>query len=199
MTMGIATARAELSARAVHAVVIGGSAGGIDALRVVLPALSRARPVAVLVALHVTPDLRTDRWSLVFSGCEWPVREAEDKERAQPGTVYVAPADYHLLVDRSGTLSLSADPGVNHSRPSIDVLLESAAWAFGPKVLGIVLSGANADGAEGLREIYAAGGLCWVQSPDDSAATLMPRAALQAVPSARILTVAEMVDAIRSS
>jgi two-component system chemotaxis response regulator CheB len=181
------------------AIAIGGSAGGIDALRIVLPALSRSSPVVVLVVLHVTADMRADRWSLVFSGCEWRVREAEDKERAEPGTVYIAPADYHLLVDRSGILSLSADAAVNHSRPSIDVLLESAAWAFGSKLLGVVLSGASSDGAEGLREIQRAGGLCWVQSPDDAAATLMPRAALQTVPSARVLTAKEMAEAIGSA
>lgn len=197
--MSVTAARQELAAAAPQAIAIGGSAGGIDALRVVLPALARAKPVVVLVALHINADMRQDRWALVFAGCSWTVREAEDKERAEPGTVYVAPADYHLLVDREGTLSLSADAAVNHSRPSIDVLLESAAWAYGSKVLGVVLSGANSDGAEGLREIHDRGGPCWVQSPDDAAASFMPRAALLAVPSARILTAEEMAHAIGSA
>jgi two-component system chemotaxis response regulator CheB len=198
MTTSMTAARDELAAIGPRAIAIGGSAGGIDALRIVLPALSRRDPVIVLVALHVAAEMRADRWGLVFADCQWPVREAEDKEVAQAGTVYVAPADYHLLVDRAGTLSLSADAPVNHSRPSIDVLLESAAWAFGSKLLGVVLSGANSDGAEGLREIHAARGVCWVQSPDDAAASFMPRAALQAVPDARILTAREMADAIGS-
>jgi len=126
------------------------------------------------------------------------VLEAEDKDLAEAGNVYVAPPDYHLLVDEGGQLSLSADERVNLARPSIDVLFESAAWAFGGALFGVVLSGANADGAAGLAAIRAGGGGCWVQAPETAAAVAMPRAALNAVPDALVLTLAEMADALRA-
>jgi two-component system chemotaxis response regulator CheB len=179
------------------AIAIGGSAGGIEALRTLLPALPPTLDVPVFVALHLKADAREDRWPRVFADCAVKVKEAEDKEIAEPGTVYFAPADYHLLVDSDGTMSLSTDPRVHASRPSIDVLLESAAWAYGQKLLGIVLSGANADGASGLREVCDAGGTCWVQTPEEAVAPIMPRSALRAVPEARALGTVAMAGALR--
>ena len=175
--------------------MIGGSAGSIDALRTLIPAL--AGDVPILVVVHIAPDLRGD-WSKVFPSSKLVVREAEDKEVAVPGTLFFAPPDYHLLVDTEGTLSLSVEPPVHHARPAIDVLFESAAWAYRERLLGVVLSGANADGADGLAEIHRAGGLCWVQSPASSPTPTMPRAALQAVPEARALTLDEMAEAFRA-
>jgi two-component system, chemotaxis family, protein-glutamate methylesterase/glutaminase len=134
---------------------------------------------------------------MVFPNSAEPVFEAEDKDLAEPGSVYVAPPDYHLLVDVGGRLSLSSDERVNLARPSIDVLFESAAWSFGAAVLGIVLSGANADGAAGLAAIRARGGSCWVQTPETAVAMAMPRAALDAVPDAQVLALTEMADALR--
>jgi two-component system, chemotaxis family, protein-glutamate methylesterase/glutaminase len=185
-----------LRERPLRAIVIGASAGGIEAVTVLLAALPRPLSVPVLVVLHVAAGSRIE-WQLVFGGSTAPVFEAEDKERAEAGSVYVAPPDYHLLVDQSGQLSLSADERVNLARPSIDVLFESAAWSFGGSVLGVVLSGANADGAAGLAAIRARGGRCWVQAPETAVATAMPRAALDAVPDALILTLLQMADALR--
>lgn len=187
----------DLQTRPLKALVLGGSAGGIDALRTLLPTLPAGLAVPVCVVLHIAADAKT-AWPSVFSECALPVVEAEDKQQAQAGYVYVAPADYHLLIDAQGTLSLSLDPPVNLSRPAIDVLFESAAWAFGANLLGVVLSGANADGAAGLRAIADAGGLCWVQAPQAARATAMPKAALAAVPEARAATLAEMAAAFSS-
>jgi len=184
----------ELNAHAPRAIVIGGSAGSIDALRTLVPVL--AGDVPVLVVVHIATDAKSD-WSKVFPSSTLVLREAEDKEVAVPGTLFFAPPDYHLLVDAEGTLSLSVEPPVHHSRPAIDVLFEAAAWAYRERLLGIVLSGANADGADGLAAIHRAGGLCWVQSPESSPAPTMPRAALLAVPKARALTLDEMAEAFR--
>jgi two-component system chemotaxis response regulator CheB len=180
-----------------RAIVIGGSTGGIEAVTVLLAALPRPLSVPVLVVLHIAAGSRTE-WGMVFRDSTAPVFEAEDKDMAEPGKVYVAPPDYHLLVDVSLTLSLSADERVNLARPSIDVLFESAAWSFDGALLGIVLSGANRDGAAGLAAIRARGGGCWIQAPDAAVATEMPRAAWSAVPDAHVLTLAEMADALRA-
>jgi two-component system chemotaxis response regulator CheB len=183
--------------RRLRAIVIGASAGGIEALSVLFAALPTPLSVPVLVALHIAAGSRT-QWQMVFRSATAPVLEAEDKDLAGAGNVYVAPPDYHLLVDDGGRLSLSADERVNLARPSIDVLFESAAWSFGRDLLGIVLSGANADGAAGLAAIRASGGGCWVQAPETAAAVAMPRAALNAVPDALVLTLPEMADALRA-
>jgi two-component system chemotaxis response regulator CheB len=175
--------------------VIGASAGGIEAVTGLLAALPRPLIVPVLVVLHIAAGSRT-QWPLVFRSSSAPVHEAEDKDMAEPGHVYVAPPDYHLLVDESSRLCLSADERVNHARPSIDVLFESAAWSFGAALLGVVLSGANSDGAAGLAAIRERGGSCWVQAPETAVATAMPRAAIEAVPDALVLSLGEMADAL---
>lgn len=187
----------ELELRAPRAILIGGSAGGVEAVRALLPSLPMSLQAPVLVVLHLAPDTRTN-WSVIFSHCKLPVEEAEDKARARPGVVYVAPSDYHLLIDRGGVFSFSVDPPVNLSRPSIDVLFESAAWAYAERTLGILLTGANDDGAAGLAAIHAAGGLAWVQSPDTAAIATMPRAGLRAVPRARSLAIPEMARIFQS-
>jgi len=187
----------ELRARPPRAVVIGGSAGGVEALRVLLPALPGGSGVPALVVLHVSADAR-NVWALLFERSAAVVREAEDKDVALPGNVYIAPPNYHLLVDGAGHLSLSIDARVRFARPSIDVLFESAAWAFRDRLLGIVLSGANDDGASGLAAIARAGGHTWVQTPDTATASLMPRSALEAVPAARVLGLGDMVHIFQS-
>jgi two-component system chemotaxis response regulator CheB len=185
------------SARSLRAIVIGGSAGGIEALSGLLSALPRPLLVPVLVVVHLGAGTKP-QWPLVFPASTAPVREAEDKDVAEAGHVFIAPPDYHMLVDAAGTLNLSADERVNLARPSVDVLFESAAWAFGASVLGVVLTGANADGAAGLAAIRAGGGRCWVQSPETAAAVAMPRAAISAVPDAEVLSLREMADALRA-
>jgi two-component system chemotaxis response regulator CheB len=171
-----------------HAVVIGASAGAVEALSVLLPMLPAGSIVPVFIVVHV-PGQQPSRLVDVFARkCQVPVKEAEDKEPIAPGKVYFAPADYHMLLEQDGTLALSLDPPVNFSRPSIDVLFESAADLFGPRLLGLVLTGASSDGAAGLRAIVAAGGTAWCESPETARAAMMPRAALAACPEARALS-----------
>lgn len=164
---------------------IGASWGGLRALQTVLAALPAALPAAVVVAQHRSAhdDLLA---GLLDRTTELAVRDAEDKDPLVAGEVLVAPADYHLLVDGEA-VALSVDEPVGYSRPSIDVLFESAAEARGELVVGVVLTGANADGAEGLRAIRDRGGACVVQDPADAERGEMPRAALAAVPDAVVL------------
>jgi two-component system chemotaxis response regulator CheB len=130
--------------------------------------------------------------------CALPVRDAADKEPVTPGTVYIAVPDYHLLVERERGLALSADDSVNHSRPSIDVLFESVAEVYGPAAAGIVLTGANEDGAAGLQSIAAAGGHPWVQDPATAEVAVMPAEALRRVPSSRVLALPAMLHALQT-
>lgn len=179
-------------------IVIGASAGGVDALRVLFAAMPASLPAPVVVVLHIGNDARWD-WSRVFPGCQLQVREAEDRDVVSAGSIYIAPADYHLLLDRTGELSLSVDEPVHFARPSIDVCFESAAWAMGGGVLGILLSGANADGAAGLAAIERGGGTCWVQAPETAFMDVMPRAGLQAAPLSRSLSLQQMSEAFHAS
>ena len=161
------------------AIVIGGSAGSIEALSVILAALPASLRASVLVVLHLPRD-RPSLLSNIFQGrCAVPLREAQDKEPIEAGTVYFAPPDYHLLVDAGPALALSVDAPVHYSRPSIDVLFESAADVYAHQLIGIVLSGANQDGARGLAAVQAHGGLCLVQDPASAAMRTMPEAAQQ--------------------
>lgn len=177
-----------------RAVVIGASAGAIQALQEILPALPADFALPILIVVHVPADRNNILAPLFDRQCQMTVREAEDKEPALGGVIYFAPPGYHLLVEAEGTLSLSSDEEVLYSRPSIDVLFESAADAYGAAVIGIILTGANCDGAKGLKAIAAAGGTALVQDPGTAYANAMPRAALAECASARAMSFAEIVN-----
>jgi len=174
-----------MSADRAEAIVIGASAGAIQALSRILPALPADYPIPVLVVVHVPADRSDLLAPLLQARCRVVVKEAEDKEPILPGVVYFGPSDYHLLVDMSHTISLSADEPVLYSRPSIDVLFESAADAYGSGLVGVILTGANEDGAAGLRAVAAAGGAVLVEYPETAFAPTMPAAALALSPQAR--------------
>jgi two-component system chemotaxis response regulator CheB len=171
-----------------EAVVIGASAGALEALSVILPALPHGFLLPVMVVVHVPPDKRSILPELFQAKCRLPVRETEDKESISGGTIYFAPPDYHLLVEVDQSLSLSSDEPVLFSRPSIDVLFESAADAYGAALIGIVLTGANRDGAQGMRAIVEAGGIALVQNPESAFASTMPEAAIEMCPNARVMS-----------
>jgi two-component system chemotaxis response regulator CheB len=177
----------------IRAIAIGASAGAVQALLRILPALPADFPLAILIVVHVPPDRSNALVSLFQSKSLLPVREAEDKERLAAGTIYFAPSDYHLLVEADYSLALSWDEPVNHSRPAIDVLLETAADAFGPALTGIVLTGANHDGAAGLAAIAAAGGVAIVQNFTEAQVATMPQAAFAACPSALVMTLDDII------
>lgn len=193
---GVAVSDDAVLAGDVAALAIGASAGGVEAISTLLQALPSRLGAAVLVVLHLPRDRQSLLPGLFQAKCALPVREAEDKEPVLPGRVYVAPPDYHLLVDAGPSLSLSVDPPVNWSRPSIDVLFESAADVYGQRLVGVVLTGANDDGAGGAAKIAAAGGRVLVQAPEGALSPTMPEAALRRVPSARPMTLAQMAALI---
>ncbi|PYE23498.1 two-component system chemotaxis response regulator CheB [Rhizobium sp. PP-F2F-G20b] len=170
-----------------QAVVIGASAGALEALTIILPALPADFPVPIMLVVHIPGDKRSVLAELFQAKCRIRVMEVEDKEPLAGGTAYFAPPNYHLLVEGNRTLSLSSDEPVMFSRPSIDVLFESAADAFGAALVGIVLTGANHDGARGLRAISNAGGHAVVQDPATAFAAAMPEGAIARCPEARVL------------
>jgi two-component system chemotaxis response regulator CheB len=171
-------------------IAVGASWGGLKALRAIVHGLPPHFRVPIAFIQHRSKesaalrDLLQDCTSLI-------VCEVDDKQPIMGGYVYLAPADYHLLVD-GDVFSLSVDEPVRYSRPSIDVFFESLAERFGAGAVGVVLTGANADGAEGLRQIAARGGLAIVQDPRTAECPIMPRAALKAVPTARTLPLERM-------
>ena len=173
-------------------VVIGSSWGGLAALQVVLAALPPEFGAAVVVAQHrAARSDDTLLCSLLDHATPLPVRDADDKEELAPGVVLVAPPDYHTLVE-PGSIALSCDEPVRFSRPSIDVLFESAADAYADRVIGIILTGSNADGAVGLARVRQRGGLAWVEDPEHAERPEMPRAALDAVPGAQAMPLADI-------
>jgi two-component system chemotaxis response regulator CheB len=171
-------------------IAVGASWGGLNALRAIAHGLPAHFPVPITFVQHrgkesaALRELLQDSTSLI-------VCEVEDKQPIMGGYIYLAPADYHLLVDEDG-FSLSVDEPVRYSRPSIDVFFESVADRFGSKAAGVVLTGANEDGAKGLRQIVACGGVAIVQDPRTAESPIMPRAALRAVPNARSLSLERM-------
>jgi two-component system, chemotaxis family, protein-glutamate methylesterase/glutaminase len=181
-----------MTRRAFQAVAMGASAGALDALSIVLGKLPQSFPLPLLIVTHLPPDKDSILSSLLAAKCQIAVREAEDKEPILAGVAFIAPPDYHLLVEKDGRLSLSSDEPVQYSRPSIDVLFESAADAYGEALIGIILTGANDDGARGLRAIADAGGVVLVQRVDLAYASAMPRAALAACSTAREMTLEEI-------
>ncbi|AIN58990.1 chemotaxis protein CheB [Pseudomonas soli] len=162
----------------VRAIVIGASAGGVSALFSVLGALPGDFAIPVLCVLHLPDDRHSQLAEVLQRRLRRPVREALDKARIEPGLIYVAGPGYHLSVERDFSLSLSQEEPVHFSRPAIDFLFESAADAYGSELLGVLLTGANEDGAQGLLRIKQSGGRTVVQDPREAQVALMPEAAL---------------------
>jgi two-component system chemotaxis response regulator CheB len=181
------------SRHAVEAVVIGASAGGVHALLALLSGLPERFSLPIIAVLHL-PQERDSRLANVFQQrLGMAVREAADKEPIAPSTLYFAGSGYHLSVEMDRTFSLSCEEPVNYSRPSIDVLMESAADAYGTGLAGLLLTGANFDGAAGLARIKQRGGLTAVQDPAEAQVATMPRAAIRKLKPNLILT----LDGIR--
>ncbi|HMI91037.1 MAG TPA: chemotaxis protein CheB [Polyangiales bacterium] len=163
----------------IAAIAMGGSAGAFEALARILPALPAEFPLPIALVLHIPADKPSRVPAVLAAKCALRVKEAEDKEPLAPATLYVAAPGYHLLVERTRCLAFSVDEPVRFSRPSIDVLFESAADAYGPALVGVLLSGASEDGARGLACIKRAGGTAVVQSPESASSTAMPLAGLR--------------------
>lgn len=179
-------------------ITIGGSAGSLTVLLQLLPLLSTNLITPMLFVLHRKETDDYTLAALLSSKTDKTVKEAEEKEQIKPHTIYLAPVDYHLLIEKEQTFSLDFSEKINYSRPSIDVSFESAAAVFKERLLGIILSGANADGAAGLSAIKAHGGYTIVQDPDTAEVAVMPQKALEVRKADAIMTVEEMAGLINS-
>ena len=171
----------------IDAIVIGTSAGGVEALARLLPPIPATLAAAMLIVVHVPrerPSLLTD---IFRAKCKLHVEEAVDKAQIKPGCIYFAPPDYHMLVDSGPQIALSVDDVVQYSRPSIDVLFESAADVYGTRLRGVLLTGGNEDGAAGMAYIAQCGGSTIVQEPAEALAPTMPDGALKAMHPTHVL------------
>lgn len=177
-----------------EAVVIGASAGAVEALSAVLPVLPADYPLPILIVVHLMAGGSNALPELLASRSAIYVKEAEDKEPISGSTVYLAPPDYHLLVEADRRVSLSVDEPVHFSRPAIDVLFETAAAVYRDKLVGVVMTGASRDGAEGLRAVQHSGGVAIVQRPETASAPEMPRAALEVCPAARTMGLEDLAS-----
>jgi two-component system, chemotaxis family, protein-glutamate methylesterase/glutaminase len=180
------------------AIVIGASAGGMDAIRKILNQLPVPSKMAVIIVQHISPRSENYWLKILAKACKMDVKEAEEKETIKNDTVYVAPPGYHLLVEKSFDLSLSSDEQVNYSRPSIDVLFETAADAYKDALIGIVLTGANKDGSEGLKKIKLNGGLTIVEDPQSAEVNTMPLAAAKIAEPHHILPLEKIAELLIS-
>jgi two-component system chemotaxis response regulator CheB len=186
--MSLEQIKAALAGRSIEAVVIGASAGGVGALLHLLPGLPADYGRAVVALLHL-PENRQSQLADVFRHrMVLPVREASDKEPVASGTLYFAGSGYHLSVEQDRSFSLSCEAPLHFARPAIDFLMESAADVYGERLLGILLTGANQDGAAGMAAIGAAGGLTVVQDPDEAEVATMPLEAIRLRPPDLVLT-----------
>ena len=175
-------------------IVIGGSSGSLEVILEILPRLPTSFPVPMLFVMHRNNSADSLLRDLLARKSALIVKEVEEKEEIVRGTIYLAPADFHVLIERDGSFSLDYSEKINYSRPSIDVTFISAAEIFGPRLTGILLSGANDDGSRGMEVIKEKGGTTIVQDPADAGVDMMPKEAIRRSEIDHILTTAEIGD-----
>ena len=181
----------------IKAIVIGGSAGSFPVATEILNALPANFPIPIIFGMHRLKHIRNGFAEALQLKSKIPVLEVEDKDKIKPGHAYVAPANYHLLIELGSTFALSTDEMVHHSRPAIDLLFYSAGYTFGNKMIGIILSGANKDGAEGIEYAHKKGAYTIVQDPDDCKVPTMTNASLNLFQPNEVLTTEEIVAFIK--
>ena len=176
------------------AIVLGASAGGLYAISAIIEHLPVNYSLPVIVVQHRIKDQRTLLEEVLQSKAAIKIKQADEKEKIESGCVYIAPPDYHLLVEADGTFSLSYEEPVSYSRPSIDVLFESAAPVYKQALIAVILTGANGDGTAGMRTIKANGGLTIAQNPEEALFRMMPGNAIAAKVIDHVWTVKEIAD-----
>lgn len=187
-----------MRAKKYKAVIIGASAGALEALSLILPALERDFDMPVFVIVHVPPGRRSILAEIFAAKCRLQAIEPEDKQPIKSGVIYFAPPNYHMLIEDKSTIALSSDDEVLFSRPSIDVSFESAADVWGDELIGVILTGANHDGAQGLSAVAEAGGMTIVQDPNSAYAAAMPEAAIKACPHALVVPLDQIASHLPS-
>ena len=163
-----------------EAIVIGVSSGGLNAMKTIFSLLPDNFSIPIVIVQHVSPHSENLWIQLLNNKSRLEIKEADEKEIIDSGKVYIAPSNYHLMIERDKTFSLTIDERVNYARPSIDVLFESAADAYQDKLIGVVLTGSNNDGSKGIKLIKKFGGLTIVQDPDTAESSYMPASAIAA-------------------
>ncbi|WP_410221746.1 chemotaxis protein CheB [Pedobacter sp.] len=175
------------------ALIIGGSAGSLDVLLNVIPKLNEDINFPIIIVLHRKKGTDSLLTELLASKSGLKVKEVDEKEKPLSRTVYIAPSDYHLLFEKDGSFSLDYSEKVNYSRPSIDVVFQSAAEVFTKGLVCLLLSGSNADGVNGLEQVKTYGGKVWVQNPNCATVPYMPQQAINMVKTDKVLTIEEMI------
>jgi len=177
-----------------EAIVIGVSSGGMNAMKVIFSLLPKNFITPIIIVQHI--GARSDnKWiNLLNYNSKLYLKEADEKEKIENGKVYIAPPNYHLMIERNKTFSLTIDERVNYSRPSIDVLFESAAETYKNKLIGVILTGSNNDGTEGIKQIKEYGGLTIVQDPETAESSYMPASAIAAIQPDYILSLENIIE-----
>lgn len=176
------------------AIVIGSSAGGLQAAKTLLKGLKSTFRLPIIIAQHISPHSNNYMAQYLDSISAMHVKEADEKECIEKGHVYIAPPNFHLLIEENQTFSLTVDDKVNYARPSIDVLFETAAFAYKKSLIGIILTGANNDGAQGIRMIKAKGGYTIAQNPETAEVNVMPQSAIDTGCIDQILDLDEIIQ-----
>ncbi len=177
-----------------EAIVIGVSSGGMAALKFIFSALPAGFSIPIIIVQHISAHSDNEWINLLNEKSNLTVKEADEKEEIASGNAYIAPANYHLLIEKNKTFSLTIDERVNFARPSIDVLFESAAEAYKNKLIGIVLTGSNSDGTKGIKRIKECGGLAIIQDPKTAESPYMPASAIAAIEPDYILSLEKIIE-----
>ena len=177
-----------------EAIVIGVSSGGMNAMKVMFSLLPKEFNTPIIIVQHISSQSENLWIRLLNDKSNIYIKEADEKESIEQGKVYIAPPNYHLLIERDKTFSLTIDERVNYARPSIDVLFESAAEAYKSKLIGVILTGSNNDGTNGLKRIQECGGLAIVQNPETSESAYMPASAIAAIQPDYILSLEDIIN-----
>lgn len=177
-----------------EAIVIGVSSGGMNALKIISSTLPTHFNLPIIIVQHLSAHSDSHWIKLLNEKSRLNVKEADEKEKIEKGNIYIAPPNYHLLIEKDKTFSLTIDERVNFARPSIDVLFESAAEAYKNKLIGIVLTGSNSDGTKGIKRIKDYGGLAIIQDPNTADSEYMPKSAIAAIKPDYIVSLEEIVE-----
>jgi two-component system chemotaxis response regulator CheB len=177
-----------------EAIVIGVSSGGMNAMKVLFTQLPKGFRIPIVIVQHISARSNNQWISILNDKSNLPVKEADEKEKIEQGAIYIAPPNYHLLIEKNKTFSLTIDARVNYARPSIDVLFESAAEAYKNKLIGIILTGSNNDGTLGLKRIKDLGGLTIAQDPATAESGYMPASAIGAMQVDHILPLEGIIN-----
>ena len=177
-----------------EAIVIGVSSGGMNALKIISSTLPAHFNLPIIIVQHLSAHSDSHWIKLLNEKSHLNVKEADEKEKIEKGNIYIAPPNYHLLIEKDKTFSLTIDERVNFARPSIDVLFESAAEAYKNKLIGIVLTGSNSDGTKGIKRIKDCGGLAIIQDPNTADSEYMPKSAIAAIEPDYIVSLEEIVE-----